>query len=56
LGGRHRRCLIIFAAFMLAKGANPVEAYRSMWSSIITNNSLTGVLVKGSPLILAAWR
>jgi simple sugar transport system permease protein len=46
--------LIIFAAFMLAKGANPVEAYRSMWSSIMTNNSLTGVLVKGSPLILAA--
>jgi general nucleoside transport system permease protein len=46
--------LVVFAAFMLAKGANPIDAYRSMWDSLTTDNSLTGILVKSSPLILAA--
>ena len=46
--------LVIFAAFMMVKGANPIEAYQSMWESLTTDNSLTGILVKSSPLILAA--
>jgi ABC-type uncharacterized transport system permease subunit len=46
--------LVVFAAFMLVKGANPVDAYRSMWESLTTDNSLTGILVKSSPLIFAA--
>jgi len=50
LGG----ALVIFAAFMVAKGASPIDAYRSMWASLTTDNSLTGVLVKSAPLIFAA--
>jgi ABC-type uncharacterized transport system permease subunit len=46
--------LVIFSVFMWAKGANPVDAYRSMWSSLTTGNSLSGIFVKGTPLILAA--
>lgn len=44
----------IFGLLMLFKGASPVEAYRSMWSSLTTDTSLTAVLVKGTPLVLAA--
>jgi general nucleoside transport system permease protein len=46
--------LVIFAAFMWADGATPIDAYRSMWTSITTGNSISAILVKGSPLILAA--
>jgi general nucleoside transport system permease protein len=46
--------LVIFAAFMWADGAQPIDAYKSMWTSITTGNSISGILVKGSPLILAA--
>jgi simple sugar transport system permease protein len=46
--------LVIFGAFMWAKGADPIEAYQSMWASLTTDNSITGILVKSSPLILAA--
>lgn len=50
LGG----ALVVFAALMLAKGANPVDAYRSMWTSTTTDTSLSAILVKGVPLVLAA--
>jgi ABC-type uncharacterized transport system permease subunit len=46
--------LAVFATFMLVKGADPIEAYRSMWSSVTTDTSLAAVFVKGTPLILAA--
>ncbi|MGH9156444.1 MAG: ABC transporter permease [Acidimicrobiales bacterium] len=50
LGG----ALVIFGLLMVSKGASPIEAYRGMWSSIITDTSLAAILVKGTPLILAA--
>jgi len=46
--------LAIFAFFMVAKGASPFEAYSSMWNTLHTSTSLEGLLVKGTPLILAA--
>ncbi|MCU1345300.1 MAG: inner-rane translocator [Acidimicrobiia bacterium] len=46
--------LAIFAFFMVAKGAGPLDAYRSMWDTLQTSTSLEGLLVKGTPLILAA--
>lgn len=44
----------MFAALMVTKGANPIDAYRSMWTSSVTSASLSAILVKGVPLILAA--
>lgn len=44
----------LFALLMLSKGADPIAAYRSMWSSLLSDTSLTAVLVKGTPLVLAA--
>src|SRR4051794_27512135 len=46
--------LAIFAFFMVAKGASPFEAYSSMWNTLHSSTSLEGLLVKGTPLILAA--
>jgi simple sugar transport system permease protein len=43
-----------FAVLMISKGVNPLDAYRSMWSSLTTDTALTAILVKGTPLILAA--
>jgi simple sugar transport system permease protein len=45
---------VIFGAFMAFKGANPVDAYRSMWTSLGSERSVESVLVKSVPLILAA--
>lgn len=45
---------VIFGALMTFKGANPIDAYRDMWSSLLTDTSLVAVLVKGTPLVLAA--
>lgn len=50
LGG----AVVVFGGLMLTKGANPVDAYRSMWASITTDTSLSAILVKGVPLVLAA--
>jgi simple sugar transport system permease protein len=50
LGG----AVVIFGALMAFKGASPLEAYRSMWRSLATDTSLAAILVKGTPLILAA--
>jgi simple sugar transport system permease protein len=44
----------IFAFFMVIKGVSPIDAYRSMWSSLTTDTSLSAILVKGAPLVLAA--
>ena len=46
--------VVIFGALMAFKGASPIEAYRSMWSTLTTDTSLTAILVKGTPLVLAA--
>lgn len=45
---------VIFGALMISKGVAPLDAYRSMWESLGTDTSLTAILVKASPLILAA--
>lgn len=44
---------VIFGAFMLAKGVNPFDAYASMFTSLRSETSLTGVVVQAAPLILA---
>lgn len=46
--------LVLFGAFVLTKGANPLEVYGDMWRSTVLNGTSLGqVLVKASPLILA---
>jgi ABC-type uncharacterized transport system permease subunit len=50
LGG----AVVIFGALMAFKGASPVEAYRAMWTSLTTDTSMAAILVKGTPLVLAA--
>jgi ABC-type uncharacterized transport system permease subunit len=46
--------LVLFGAFILTKGANPIEVYSAMWRSTVTNGTSVGqVLVKAAPLILA---
>lgn len=47
--------IVIFGAFMQMKGANPIDAYRSMWESTFqSTDSLEQILVKATPLIFAA--
>jgi simple sugar transport system permease protein len=47
--------IVIFGVFMKVKGANPIDAYRDMWDSTFTStDSLEQILVKATPLILAA--
>jgi simple sugar transport system permease protein len=47
--------IVIFGAFMKLKGVDPVTAYRDMWDSTFTStDSLEQILVKATPLILAA--
>jgi simple sugar transport system permease protein len=43
----------IFGLLMVTKGANPIDAYQSMWTSLLSDTSLSAVLTKGTPLILA---
>lgn len=50
LGG----AIAIFGLLMVVKGVSPIEAYRSMWSALTTDTSLTAILVKGTPLVLSA--
>jgi simple sugar transport system permease protein len=49
LGG----AVVIFGALMVTKGVAPLEAYQSMWSSLSTDTSISAILVKATPLILA---
>jgi simple sugar transport system permease protein len=47
--------IVIFGAFMKLKGVDPVTAYRDMWDSTFSStDSLEQILVKATPLILAA--
>ena len=49
--------LVIFGAFLLAKGANPIEVYQTMWESIAGDtNSFGELLVQAAPFMLAAPR
>lgn len=46
---------IVFAFLLVAKGADPVEAYRAMWDSVARDsNSFGDVLVRMTPYLLAA--
>jgi ABC-type uncharacterized transport system permease subunit len=45
----------IFGAFLIAKGANPIDVYRSMWESMAGNSKSVGqLLVQTAPFVLAA--
>jgi simple sugar transport system permease protein len=47
--------IVVFGAFMLVKGVDPIDAYRSMWESTFTSSaSIEQIFVKATPLILAA--
>ena len=46
--------LTLFGAFVLTKGANPMEMYADMWRSLADTTSFGEVLVKAAPLVLAA--
>lgn len=47
--------LAVFGAFVLTKGANPLEVYAEMWrSTFVDGVSIGEVLVKASPLMLGA--
>ena len=47
--------IVIFGAFMLIKGANPIDRLPSMWESTFqSTDSLEQILVKATPIILAA--
>ena len=46
--------LVIFGVLIWTKGADPIDAYRSMFESLTRDTALSGILVKGTPLVLAA--
>lgn len=47
--------LAIFAAFMAAKGVNPITAYREMFLDTFTSWKTAGeILIRGTPIVLAA--
>lgn len=47
--------LVIYAAFLLAKGASPVDALRAMWESAFGDaDSLGETLLRTAPLLLGA--
>ncbi len=50
LGG----AVVVFGVLMAIKGAAPISAYTSMWSSLSSNRSMESVLVKATPIVLAA--
>ncbi len=46
--------LVIFGAFLLAKGASPLEVYQTMWESVAGDtNSFGEMLVQATPFLLA---
>jgi simple sugar transport system permease protein len=45
---------VVFGLLVLTKGANPFSVYRSMLSTITASASTDGILLKATPLILAA--
>jgi general nucleoside transport system permease protein len=45
---------LIFAAFLVAKGADPIEVYESMWRSAFSSgNNLGETLMRATPILLA---
>lgn len=47
--------LVIFGAFLLAKGADPVAVYRSMWETALGDPDAFGeTLIRSTPLLMAA--
>jgi ABC-type uncharacterized transport system permease subunit len=44
----------VFGLLVLTKGANPFDVYRSMLESVRGSSSIEGILLKATPLILAA--
>jgi general nucleoside transport system permease protein len=46
--------LVLFGAFVITKGANPISVYSEMWRSLADTTSFGDVMVKAAPLILAA--
>jgi simple sugar transport system permease protein len=47
--------LVIFAAFLVAKGADPFEVYRSMWETAVgSTDSLGETFLRATPILLAA--
>lgn len=47
--------LVVFGAFLIAKGAQPVEAYSDMWQTTFGGtSSFAEVLVKWTPILLTA--
>jgi general nucleoside transport system permease protein len=46
--------LALFAGLAATKGASPLETYSAMFRSLMTVNSLAQVLVKSTPILLAA--
>mgnify|MGYP005816031391 CR=1 FL=1 len=45
---------VVFGLLVLTKGANPFTVYRSMLTTVTSSSSVTGILLKATPLILAA--
>lgn len=45
---------VVFGILVLAKGADPVSVYSSMWQTSTSSASTAGILLKATPLILAA--
>ena len=45
---------VIFGAFVMAKGADPFEAFASMFAALRTDTSITGIATRSAPLVLAA--
>ncbi|HET7489939.1 MAG TPA: hypothetical protein VFJ85_18580 [Acidimicrobiales bacterium] len=43
-----------FGLLVLTKGANPLSVYSSMWSSVRGSSAVDGILLKATPLVLAA--
>jgi ABC-type uncharacterized transport system permease subunit len=43
-----------FGLLVLTKGADPIDVYTSMWSALTSGTALDGILLKATPLILAA--
>ncbi|MGH9280897.1 MAG: ABC transporter permease [Acidimicrobiales bacterium] len=46
--------VVLFGAFVLTKGANPIEMYADMIHSTFDSASIAQVLIKAAPIILAA--
>lgn len=46
--------VVVFGAVIWAKGVSPVSAYQEMFSAIFASGSMVDILIKSTPIILAA--